>query len=107
VTLNSGISVQLTRDCGGARSASVRLSTLWLDPDSIIHGGPDALLAAEVSLRGLDREVVAQPRASSSQIMRCQPVDGSLCGELTDDMPDDFFGHPFTPDPPGSIHPPE
>ena len=61
---------------------AVRLSAirLWFDPDSIIHSRPDALLAAEVSFRGLDRDVaqqelyllqltarrVAQPRAGPS-----------------------------------------
>ena len=33
------------------------LFTLWFDPDSIIHGRADALLAAEISLGGLDRDV--------------------------------------------------
>ena len=33
------------------------LFTLWFDDDSIIHGRADALLAAEVSLGGLDRDV--------------------------------------------------
>src|SRR5712691_773032 len=42
---------------GRSRSA---LFALWLDADSVIHGGPDALPAAEVSLRGLDREVAQQ-----------------------------------------------
>jgi len=32
----------------------------WFDADSIIHGGPDALLAAEISFCGLDRDVVKQ-----------------------------------------------
>jgi hypothetical protein len=36
------------------------LSAIWLDPDSIIHSRPDALLAAEVSLGGLDRYVAEQ-----------------------------------------------
>jgi len=36
------------------------LSAFWFDPDSIIHGRPDALFAAEISLRGLDRDVAKQ-----------------------------------------------
>ena len=32
--------------------------------------------------------------------MRCKLVDSGLRGELTDDVPDDFLGHTFTPDPP-------
>jgi hypothetical protein len=32
----------------------------WFDADSIIHGGPDALLAAEISFCGLDRYVAKQ-----------------------------------------------
>jgi len=30
------------------------LSAFWFDPDSIIHGEPDALLAAEIPFCGLD-----------------------------------------------------
>ena len=64
----------------------------WLDANSVIHGGPDALLAAEISFCGLDRYVakqelyllqfasrcVAKLRAGPSQVMRCRLVDGIL-----------------------------
>ncbi|MGD1091987.1 MAG: hypothetical protein ABSB35_08335 [Bryobacteraceae bacterium] len=36
------------------------MSVLRLDPDSIIHGRADTLLAAEVSFRSLDRDVAKQ-----------------------------------------------
>ena len=36
------------------------LFALWFDPDPVIHGRPDALLAAKISLRGLDRNVAQQ-----------------------------------------------
>ena len=36
--------------------------------------------------------------------MRRQLIDSRLRGELTDDMPDNFLGHTFTPDPPRSVH---
>jgi hypothetical protein len=81
------------------------LSAFWLDPDSIIHGGPDALLAAEIPFRSLDRNVakqelylfqfaaccVAQPRASPSQVVRRQLFDGGFRGALTNDVPDDLL----------------
>jgi hypothetical protein len=41
------------------QSASA-LFALWFDPDSVVHGRPDALLAAKVSFRGLDRDVTKQ-----------------------------------------------
>jgi hypothetical protein len=80
------------------------LSDLRLSSDSVVDGRSDALLASEVSLGGLDRDVtekeldlfqfaagsVPKPRAVSTQIMRRQFLDpGSLC-ELTADMPDNL-----------------
>ena len=94
------------------------LFALWFDPDSVIHGGPDALLAAEISFRSLDRNVakqelnllqfasryVAQPRAGPSQVVRRQLFDGGFRSELADNVPDDLLGHTLTPDPPRSVH---
>jgi hypothetical protein len=36
------------------------LFALWFDPDSVVHGRADALLAAEISLGGLDRNMAKQ-----------------------------------------------
>jgi len=36
------------------------LFALWFDPDSVVDRGPNALLAAKISLRGLDRNVAQQ-----------------------------------------------
>lgn len=35
-------------------------SSLWFDADPVIHSRADALLAAEISLRRLDRDVSEQ-----------------------------------------------
>ena len=94
------------------------LFALGFDPDSIIDGGPDALLAAEISLCRLDRNVaqqelnllqfssryVAQPRTSPAQVVRRQLVDGSFRSELADNVPDDLLGHALTPHPPCSVY---
>jgi len=32
----------------------------WLDPDPVIHGRSDSLCAAEVALRGLDRDMAEE-----------------------------------------------
>jgi hypothetical protein len=91
------------------------LSASWFDPDSIIHGRPDALFAAEISFRGLDRDVakqalhlfqftsrcVAQLSAGPSQVVRRQLFDGGFRGVVTDDVPDDLLGYALTPEPPG------
>ena len=66
----------------GNPSAITRPARLrfWFDADSVIHGRPDSLLAAEILLGGMDEDVakqelyllqftsgcVAQPRASST-----------------------------------------
>ena len=95
-----------------AHRATKGVSALWFDPDSIIHGRPDTLLAAEIPFCGLDRDVakqelylfqfasrcVAQPRAGPSQVVRRQLFDGGFRGELTDNVPDDLLGDALTPD---------
>ena len=99
----------------------VRLFAIRLrfDPDSIIHGGADALFAAQVSFGGLDRNMakqkldllqfasryVAQPSAPSAQVVRRQFFDASFRSELADNVPDDLLGHTLTPDPPSSVDP--
>jgi hypothetical protein len=94
------------------------LSVFWFDPDSIIHGGPDALLATEIPFRCLDRDVakqelylfqfasrrVAQPRAGPSKVVGRQLLDGGFRGALTNDVPNDLLGYALTPEPPGSVH---
>lgn len=97
----------------------MRRSTLRLDTDSVVDGRPDSLLAAQVSLGGLDRDVtkekldlfqlgaggMTQPSACSPQVMRGQPVDPGFLGELADNVPNNLFGHAFTPSFPSPIHP--
>ncbi len=39
---------------------AMRRSTLRLDTDSVVDGRPDSLLAAQVSLGGLDRDVTEE-----------------------------------------------
>ena len=72
------------------------------DADPVIHRGPNALLAAEVSLRRLDRDVpeeeldllqlaarrMAQPSACSPKIVRREPLDARFAGVLADHVPD-------------------
>jgi hypothetical protein len=80
------------------------LSDLRLNSDSVVDGRSDALLAPEVSLGGLDRDVtekeldlfqfaagsVPKTRVVSTQIKQRQFLDpGSRC-ELRADMPDNL-----------------
>jgi len=57
-------------------------SGLCFDADPIIHCGPNALLAAEVSLRGLDGNVSEQ-ELGSAPIRRPQRGTGGGGAELT------------------------
>ena len=83
----------------------MRRSTLRLDTDSVVDGRPDSLLAAQVSLGGLDRDVteekldlfqlaaggMTQPGACSSQVMRGQLVDPGFLREFADNVPNNLF----------------
>ena len=100
------------------RYRAMRRSTFRLDTDSAVDCRPDSLLAAQVSLGGLDRDVtekkldlfqlaaggMAQPRACSPQVMGSQLVDPGFLGELADNVPNNLFSHALTPSFPGPIH---
>jgi hypothetical protein len=109
-----------TTSCPSVPYLAVRLfaSRIRFEPDSIIHGRADALLAAEVSLCGLNRDVakqelylfqfasrcVAQPCAGPAQVVRRQFFYASFRSELADNVPDDLLGHVLTPDPTRSVY---
>jgi len=85
---------------------------LRFDADSVVHGsaGADTLLAAKVSLGGLDRHAskqeldliqlasgsMAQFRAGPTQIMRRELRDPDLPGVVLHHVPDQAFGDAFT-----------
>jgi hypothetical protein len=81
----------------------------------------DLLCAAEITLGGLHRDVAkkklnllqlatrgaAEAGTTSPEIMRCEFADANLTRELLDDVPDQLFGHSFTPNSASAAHPPE
>lgn len=95
--------------------------TLWLDNDSIINGVANPLLAAKVSLSRLHRDVskqklnlvkftaglMAEPDASSPEIVGCKFVDAGLSRILPNDMPNDFLSQAASPNGACSRHTPE
>lgn len=76
-----------------------------LDAHPVVNGVANPLLAAKISLGGLDRHVskeklnlveftaglMAEPRASSPKIVRCKFISADSSRILSNDMPNDFF----------------
>ena len=74
-----------------------RPSVLWFDADLVVHSGSDALLAAEVSLGRLNRDVpeeelnlfqfatrpVTEPGTCPPKIVRCEPIYTRFAGSRT------------------------
>ena len=81
------------------------------DADAIVDGAANALLTAQITLRGLDGDVtekelyllqfstsrVAEPSARSAKIVRCKSLDTCFVGVLPDDVPDCFFRQTIAP----------
>jgi len=82
-----------------------------LDPDAVVDRRGNPLRAAKVAFGGLHGNVTKQelnllqlaacgstkPGAASTEIMRRELADADLGSELLDDVPDEFFRHPFAP----------
>jgi hypothetical protein len=92
-----------------------------LDPDPVIYSAADSLLASQIPLRGLNRNVpeqelnlfefaasgLAESRAGPAKIMRGKVWNSSLSRRVFHDVPDRLDGNAITPRMPGSIDPPE
>jgi hypothetical protein len=99
----------------------MRESRLGLDADPIIYGGMNALFTAKIFLCRLDGDVseqelnllqfsagcVAEPRASATEVMRCQLFDPGSFRAILDDMPHDPLRDPISPCLPGAANAPE
>ena len=96
-------------------------SALGLYADPVIDGGPNALLAAEVSLCRLNRGVpkpklnllqlasrgMAEARTCPPEVVRREPVTARFAGVLTNDVPDRLFRQSVTPGAPVLVFPAE
>lgn len=93
-------------------------SSCRLDPDSIIDGFAESLLAAKISLSCLYRDVtqqkldlfqfaageVAEPCAAPSKVMGRNLGETEFGGVVFHDVPDDFLCHSVAPDCSGSTN---
>jgi hypothetical protein len=96
-------------------------STFRLDTDSIIDSVADPLLAAKVSLGCLYRYMskqklnliqfaaclMAEPGASSAEIVWSEFLDAGFSRIMPDQVPDDLFAQPASPYSAGTCHTPE
>jgi len=82
-----------------------------LDPNAIVHCVPDSLLAAEIFLSRLNRNVskqklnllqfaasdMAKTGTRAAKIMRRQLMQPELCGVVFDNVPDHSVSHKVAP----------
>jgi hypothetical protein len=92
--------------------------TTGLDPDSIIDRRSNPLLATQVAFRGLNGNMpqkeldlfqlpsrsMAEAGAGATQVVRRQFLQSDPFCRILHDVPDGFFGHAFTQDPPHFRH---
>jgi hypothetical protein len=97
--------------CPVGNSSEGGLSGFRLDADSIIDRRRDSLGAAEITFRGLHRNVSkqelnllqlpasgpAQAGATSAEVVRRELGYADLGGKFLDDVPDESLRHAFTP----------
>src|SRR5947209_2971407 len=94
----------------------------WLrgrfNAQSIVHCSPELLLASEVALRRLDKDVaeqeldliqftageVAQTSAGTTQVVRGKVVDPRACRGGSDDIPEHLRRHAVAPDASGLVN---
>jgi hypothetical protein len=93
------------------------LGVVRFNPELVIDGTAEFLLATKVALRGLDRYIseqelnlieftageVAQSGARAPQVMRGELLDPRPVGGFLYDLPDHLRRHPITPNFPGLI----
>ena len=97
------------------RNASHRRT--GLDPEPIVDGTPQLLLASQVAFRGLNRNVpqeelnliefaagpMTESRACAPKIVRRQLVDVGAARGCSDDIPEHLGRHPAAPNAPGFV----
>ena len=94
---------------------------VWFDSEPVVHSASEFLFAPEVPLRRLDGDMpqekldllelaagqMAQPRASTAQIVWSQFLDAGACRRRPDDIPEHLRRHPVAPDPPRLVDRPK
>jgi hypothetical protein len=96
-------------------------SALRFNADAIIDGAANALLAAQVPLGRLDRNVpekklnllqfatrrMAEPGTRPAKIVWCKPLYACFAGVLADHAPDGFLRQSLAPGLPVLVYPPK
>ena len=94
---------------------------LWFNADAVVHGASNPLLAAEVALGRLNRNVpeqklnlfqfaarsMAQPCACPTKVVRREPLNACFTGILAYHVPDRLLRQTVTPGAPVLVYPPE
>ena len=89
----------------------MRVMPSRFNADAVVHGAADTLLAAQVALRSLDRDVpkkgldlvqfasggMAELRAGATEVMRSELRNPNLLRVVLHDVPDEALGDAFTP----------
>jgi len=97
---------------------SAKPGGLWLNTETIVHGVPEPLLAAQISFRGLNAYMpkqklnlfqlatsfMTQPRTRPPQIMRSNVRQRALCSRRPNDIPYHLCSEPVPRHPAALVH---